>query len=206
MNGHLQQPDYSRGLNTSQLGSGDLSNYLHLQQQGMLQPNYNPQMQSQMQSNNSLEALLRNTALVQQLQNNAGGLTQSGSSNSLSGQYTEPQLRASASSGNLSMGGNSPPQLSSAHGSRQFLNQAHVGGGLGGVDGQYGLGRRTAGGMSMSTGDLAALYEAAQVTCDPLCRHASICCMMCHVELCLLCCIIFALIIGTMCVYTCRSQ
>ena len=33
----------------------------------------------------------------------------------------------------------------------------------GGVDGQYGLGRRTAGGMSMSTGDLAALYEAAQV-------------------------------------------
>ena len=161
MNGQLQQQDYSRGLNTNQLGSGDLSNYL--QQQGLLQPNYNPQMQS----NNSLEVLLRNRALVQQLQNNAGGLTQSGSSNSLSGQYTEPQLRASASSGNLSIGGNSPPQLSSAHGSRQFLNQAHVGGGLGAVDGQYGLGRRTAGGMSMSTGDLAALYEAAQVTLTP---------------------------------------
>lgn len=158
MKGHLQQQDYSRGLNTSQLGSGDLSNYL--QHPGLLQPNYNPQMQS----NNSLEALLRNTALVQQLQNNTGGLTHSGSSNSLSGQYAEPQLRASGSSGNLSMGGNSPPQLSSAHGSRQFLNQAHVGGGLGGVDGQFGLGRRTAGGMSMSTGDLAALYEAAQVT------------------------------------------
>ena len=29
-----------------------------------------------------------------------------------------------------------------------------------GLDGQYGLGRRTPGGMSMSTGDLAALYEA----------------------------------------------
>lgn len=156
MNGQLQQQDYSRGLNSSQLGSDNLSSYL--QQQGLIQPpTYNPQMQS----TNSLEALLRNTALVQQLQNN--GLTQSGSSNSLSGQYAEPQLRASASSGNLSMGGNSPPQLSSAHGSRQFLNQAHVGGGLGGVDGQYGLGRRTAGGMSMSTGDLAALYEAAQV-------------------------------------------
>lgn len=191
MNGHLQQSDYSHGLNTSRLGSGDLSNYLHLQQQGLLQPNYNPQMQSQMQSSNSLEALLRNTALVQQLQNNAGGLTQSGSSNSLSGQYTEPQLRASVSSGNLSMGGNSPPHLSSAHGSRQFLNQAHVGGGLGGVDGQYGLGRRTAGGMSMSTGDLAALYEAAQVTCDPLCRRVSTCYMTCNVGVCLLHCIIW---------------
>ena len=163
MNGHLQQQDYSRGLNTSQLGSGDLSAYL--QQQGLLQHNYNPQMQSA----NSLEALLRNTALVQQLQNNAGGLTQSGSSNSLSGQFAEPQLRASASSGNLSMGGHSPPQLSSAHGSRQFLNQAHVGAGLGGFDGQYGLGRRTNGGMSMSTGDLAALYEAAQVTVTSYC-------------------------------------
>ena len=29
-----------------------------------------------------------------------------------------------------------------------------------GLDGQYGLGRRSPGGMSMSTGDLAALYEA----------------------------------------------
>ncbi|KAL3140281.1 hypothetical protein ABBQ38_004549 [Trebouxia sp. C0009 RCD-2024] len=157
MNGHLQQQDYNRGLNTNQLGSGDLSSYL--QQQGLLPPTYNPQLQSA----NSLEALLRNTALVQQLQNNTGGLTHSGSSNSLSGQYPEPQLRASASSGNLSMGGNSPPQLSSAHGSHQFLNQAHVGG-LRGVDGQYGLGRRAPGGMSMSTGDLAALYEAAQLT------------------------------------------
>ena len=206
MNGHLQPQDYSRGLNTSQLGSGDLSNYL--QQQGLLQPNYNPQMQS----NNSLEALLRNTALVQQLQNNAGGLTQSGSSNSLSGQYTEPQLRASASSGNLSMGGNSPPQLSSAHGSRQFMNQAHVGGGLGGVDGQYGLGRRTAGGMSMSTGDLAALYEAAQVTCDPLGRRVSKSCMMCNIELCLLCFIIwFAWMhcfhhIFNVCIFACSFQ
>lgn len=160
MNGHLQQQDYSRGLNTNQLGSGDLSTYL--QQQGLLPPTYNPQLQSA----NSLEALLRNTALVQQLQNNTGGLTQSGSSNSLSGQYPEPQLRASASSGNLSMGGNSPPQLSSAHGSHQFLNQAHVGG-LRGVDEQYGLGRRAPGGMSMSTGDLAALYEAAQVMRQP---------------------------------------
>ena len=125
MNGQLQQQDYSRGLNSSQLGSDNLSSYL--QHQGLIQPpTYNPQMQS----TNSLEALLRNTALVQQLQNN--GLTQSSSSNSLSGQYAEPQLRASASSGNLSMGGNSPPQLPSAHGSRQFLNQAHVGGGLGG--------------------------------------------------------------------------
>lgn len=160
MNGQLQQQDYSRSLNSSQLGSNNLSSYL--QQQGLIQPpTYNPQMQS----TNSLEALLRNTALVQQLQNN--GLTQSGSSNSLSGQYAEPQLRASASSGNLSMGGNSPPQMPSAHGSRQFLNQAHVGGGLGGVDGQYGLGRRTPGGMSMSTGDLAALYEAAQVHLMP---------------------------------------
>lgn len=163
MNGQLQQQDYSRGLNSSQLGSDNLSSYL--QHQGLIQaPTYTPQPPTynpQMQSTNSLEALLRNTALVQQLQNN--GLTQNGSSNSLSGQYVEPQLRASASSGNLSMGGNSPPQLPSAHGSRQFLNQAHVGGSLGGVDGQYGLGRRTAGGMSMSTGDLAALYEAAQV-------------------------------------------
>ena len=155
MNGHGQQHDYSRGLSSNQVGSGDLSAYL--QQQGLLQPSYsNPQLQSA----NSLEALLRNTALVQQLQNNANGLTQSASSNSLSGQFTEPQLRASASSGSLSMGANSPPQLSSAHGSHQYLNQAHLAG-LGGVDG---LGRRNAGGMSMSTGDLAALYEAAQVS------------------------------------------
>ncbi len=42
------------------------------------------------------------------------------------------------------------------------LNQAQLSS-LGGIDGQYGLGRRAPGGMSMSTGDLAALYEAAQV-------------------------------------------
>ncbi len=158
LNGNGQQQDFSRGLNTNQLGSGDMSEYL--QQQGLLQSSYpsNGQLQP-----SSLEALLRNTALVQQLQNNAGGISQSASSNSLAGQYAqEPQMRASASSGNLSMGGNSPPQLSSAHGSHQYLNQAHLSG-LGGVDGQYGLGRRTPGGMSMSTGDLAALYEAAQV-------------------------------------------
>ena len=167
-NGHVQQQDYSRainpnqqqdfsrGLNPSQLGSGDLSAYL--QQQGLMQPSYsNPQLQS----NSSLEALLRSTALAQQLQNSAAGLTQSASSNSLSGQYAEPQLRASASSGSLTMGNNSPPQLSSAHGSSQYLNQAHLAG-LGNVDGQYGLGRRNNG--SMSTGDLAALYEAAQVS------------------------------------------
>ena len=104
---------------------------------------------------------------MQQLQNNAGQLSHSVSSNSLAGQYgTDSQMRASASSGNLSAGGTSPPQLSSNHGSQQLLNQAHLGG-LGGVDGQ--LGRRTPGGMSMSTGDLAALYEAAQVLSQ--CHH-----------------------------------
>ena len=159
LNGNGQQ-NFSRGLNTNQLGSGDMSEYL--QQQGLLQPGYasNGQLAS-----NSLEALLRNTALVQQLQSNAGGMSQSASSNSLAGQYgQEPQMRASASSGNLSMGANSPPQPSSNHGSQHYLNQAHLSS-LGGVDGQYGLGRRPAGGMSMSTGDLAALYEAGQVCC-----------------------------------------
>jgi hypothetical protein len=137
----------------------------YLQQQGLLQQGYSSNGQVQP---NSLEALLRNTALVQQLQNNAGGLSQSASSNSLAGQYAqEPQMRASGSSGNLSMGGNSPPQLSSNHGSHQYLNQAQLSS-LSGIDGQYGLGRRTPGGMSMSTGDLAALYEAAQVHCQIL--------------------------------------
>jgi len=158
LNGNGQQQDFSRGLNTNHLGSGDMSEYL--QQQGLLQQGYSSNGQVQP---NSLEALLRNTALVQQLQNNAGGLSQSASSNSLAGQYAqEPQMRASGSSGNLSMGGNSPPQLSSNHGSHQYLNQAQLSS-LGGIDGQYGLGRRAPGGMSMSTGDLAALYEAAQV-------------------------------------------
>ncbi|KAA6426657.1 MAG: meiosis protein [Trebouxia sp. A1-2] len=159
LNGNSQQQDFSRGLNANHLGSGDMSEYL--QQQGLLQQGYSSNGPVQP---NSLEALLRNTALVQQLQNNAGGLSQSASSNSLAGQYAqEPQMRASGSSGNLSMGGNSPPQLSSNHGSHQYLNQAQLSS-LGGLDGQYGLGRRPAGGMSMSTGDLAALYEAAQLT------------------------------------------
>ena len=59
-----------------------------------------------------------------------GNLTQSTSSNSLAGQYLgESQLRNSGSSGNLShMGGTSPPQLSSQHGSHQFLNQAQFSG------------------------------------------------------------------------------
>lgn len=163
LNGNGQQQDFSSGLTANQMGSGDMSDYLH--QQGLLQQGYSSTGQLQP---NSLEALLRNTALVQQLQNTAGGLSQSASSNSLAGQYTqEPQMRASASSGNLSMGGNSPPQMSSNHGSGQYLNQAHMSS-LNGVDGQYGLGRRTPNSMSMSTGDLAALYEAAQVPCQPL--------------------------------------
>lgn len=147
------QHDFGRGLgNSSQLAPGQVSSYL--QQQALLQQ---PQYGAGLQTNN-LEALLRTTALAQQLQNNTGTMPQSASSNSLAGQYIgENQLRHSGSSGNLShIGGTSPSQLSSKHGSHQFLNQAQ----FAGLDGQYGLGRRTAGGMSMSTGDLAALYEA----------------------------------------------
>lgn len=61
------QHDFGRGLgNSSQLAPGQVSSYL--QQQALLQQ---PQYGAGLQSNN-LEALLRTTALAQQLQNNIG--------------------------------------------------------------------------------------------------------------------------------------
>ena len=67
MNGSSQH-DFSRGLggSSSQLAPEQVSSYL--QQQALLQQ---PQYGSGMQPNN-LEALLRSTALAQQLQNNTG--------------------------------------------------------------------------------------------------------------------------------------